>query len=233
MARLKISAAVILTEAKDALARGRRYATDIARLAITGEWLDQFEQEIAETEALPAHLFNQMDLKGLTQDKDEFLSECYDWARMLETRIEFRYGVDSKLYRRFPNTALTDARNSEQKMLPIMEGLVKLATKHAKDLAEAGQTPEELQVGVDLLEELRAADARQEEKKDLNLEATQERVEAHQNLYDKVNQINKAGRRLFRNDPISLASFRSPWPKYRTSGPESDTEGESAGDSLS
>jgi hypothetical protein len=32
-------------------------------------------------------------------------------------------------------------------------------------------------------------------------------------VYDAVNEINRAGRIVYENDPAKLKSFESPWPK--------------------
>ncbi len=235
MNKLKASAEFIQSEARKALTRGREDVGKLSDLGFTAKWFDTFEQEIRETETMLDHRGHVLELNELTDAKDSVLNACAEWAGRLRLRLGYRYGTNSRIHRRFPSKALNAARFSESQMMPLMESLIKIATKHAAKLEEVGQTPEKLTEGTELLQALRRADAVQEDKKAANLAATQERIVAHQNLYDKVNQINRAGRFLFAKDPTRRVLYRSPWHKYQNAEPEteSNADGESADDSAS
>lgn len=98
-------------------------------------------------------------------------------------------------------------------MLEVMNTVMMLAEKHKVVLAEHGQTPEILEDGYQWQDQLRGADTVQETKKVDRNSDTEERDLTFENIYDRINQINRVGRATFRNDPVKRELFRSPWPR--------------------
>ena len=232
---LKYPSEYILAESKLAHDKAEADQADLEILGVTDAWLSQYQQEIDTAEAMPDHRGRQTQQVELTQDKDEDLEACYHWGLSLQERIRFLHGTGSPLHKRFPTAALHDAHNSERKMMPLMETLIEIAIELEGGLTEDGEPPELAADGIELLAALRASDHDQETKRVDNLAATQERTEAFQNLYDKVNRINRAGRVVFKGNPAKLARYRSPWYKYRTQRrrdeePPADGDGEDTGE---
>ena len=122
----------------------------------------------------------------------------------------------------FPAVEFADAIRSEKKMLPLMEGMLSLAQKYSADLSSHGQTPEVITRGLDLLAELRDADAAQELKKDDKQAASQTRYQQFAQLYETVNRINKVGRLVFKDDPARLTLFESKWPRSASPAEQPD-----------
>lgn len=79
-------------------------------------------------------------------------------------------------------------------------------------LSKEGQTEEIRDQGEVLLNNLTQSDAAQEARKDAKKSVTQSRYAKFQTIYDAVNRINRAGRRVFEKDPAKLVLFRSKWP---------------------
>ena len=107
----------------------------------------------------------------------------------------------------------------------LMETVVRLSEQYREKLEPHGLTDAVLQHSKDLLQELRDATAVQELKKVERPSATIERVEAHQLVYDMINEIRECGRRVFKDQPEIYRLFKSPWGKYR-SGRKSTDEGD-------
>lgn len=213
---LSYSSEDILAEAKLAHDQASEDQEPLEVLGVTEGWLQQYQQEIAAAEALPDHRGRQLQQVELTADKDDQLEACYHWGQQLQGRIQFLHGTRSEIYQRFPTRELNQAEGSERKMMPLMETLIRLAIDLDGGLDDDGEPPPFAADGIEMLAALRASDHVQEGKKVDNLAATQERTEAFQNLYDKVNRIKKAGRTIFKGDPVKLARYRSPWYKYRS-----------------
>jgi len=218
MKHLQFSEETVLSVSKTTLNSARENVTALSEFGLSEEMLNQFDSDIQVTEALPSEGYNRIELRGLTQDKDDSLDACYHWGRRLRARMQLAFGRDSSKFRSFPSSEFNVSAKSEKVMMPVMETLIKLAKKYQDQLASYGQTPEIQAQGSELLTALRGADAVQEIKKDDKRSATQERYQTFKGLYDTVNRINKIGRLVFENDPIKLALFESKWPT-RTSPP--------------
>jgi len=106
-----------------------------------------------------AELDHRIELKGLTADKDEALDACYEWAKKLRMRFQLSFGRNSAQLLSFPSKQLADAKDSETKMMPVMETLIKLAADHHNALTAVGQTEAVRDAGPGLLEDLRETDA--------------------------------------------------------------------------
>ncbi len=204
----------VLSISKTTLAVARENITELEKFGINEAFLNTFEAEINEAEALFDENKEKHDLKILTQTKNEALEACYQWNNNVKLRIELAFGNSSKEYVSFPSKLLAAARSSEQRMMPVMESVISIATKAASSLSAFGQTPEILNEGNLLLEKLRHADNVQELKKIHKKEATQIRRKIFNASYAKVNTINKVGRNIFKDRPEKYVLFESPWGSH-------------------
>ncbi len=224
MNRPRFSEQIILSVAKTTLTNARNNLTGLSEFGVNEDLLNQFEANIRTAEALPGETQKRIELKELTRDKDEALDACYAWGRKLQTRLELAFGKNSSQTKSFPTKEFGKAASSENTMMSVMEILLSLAEQHKTELANYGQTPEVLAQGSQCLDELRAADAAQELKKDTKLGATRERYQHFQTIYDTVNRINKVGRLVFASDPVRLALFESKWPAAASQAAEPETD---------
>ena len=217
MAGLKFSEETILSVAKTTLSNARDNLTALSEFGVNEDMLDQFDANMQIAQALPDEVSNRIELRDLTQDKEEALYACYQWGRKLRTRLQLAFGRNSSQAKSFPSSEFNSAVSSESAMMPVMEILIKLADRYSTELTDYGQTSEILAQATELLNDLRTADSAQELKKDRKKSATQERYQKFQVLYDTVNKINKIGRLVFENDPIHLPLFESKWPARSSS----------------
>lgn len=208
---LRFPEQTIITNVRRAIAIARERVSELSRFGITNAWLDTAEEKVNFAESLPDENAEKLFLKNLTYAKDLKVAECFDWSHDLKHRIKMGFGRSSFEYRNFPSKLLTEAAKSENKMLPLMETMIKIAEKHATILEPFGQTSDELSKGTTLLQELRDADSTQELQKTSKKKATEVRHEKFEGLIDITNIINETGRIVYRDNPAELVLFESPW----------------------
>jgi len=212
----------IITHGKNTKELGRRYPDKLKKFGIDDDYLTRFENDIDEAEALPEDRYKVVQVTTSTELKDEMLDDCADYIRDFLTRAEMAYGKDSPLARLFTGKEINSANSKEAMMMEMMETVIRLSEEHQEKLEPHGLTLAVLQEGKDLLEELQQADAKQELRKLERPSATVERVKAYQIVYDTTNEILKAGRRVFKDQPEIYRLFRSPWGQYRRSNKSTD-----------
>ena len=211
MIRAPVSEEKILSVSKTTLNTARITLGSLSEFGFNQENITNFESEISTAEAMPGELSNRIDLINLTDDKDECLLSCFQWGRKLRARIKLAFPKNSNEVKSFPSKEFEKAKKSENKMMSVMEILIKQAVKYHPQLSNFGQTDEIRDAGNTLLENLRSADAQQESQKTENPSSTQERYQLFRKLYDTVNRINRIGRIVFKNDPVRLVLFESKW----------------------
>ncbi len=217
MSNLSVRCTDILLEAQVRAKLARERVEKLSEMGITNDWLDQFEQEIEDALQIVSHRARQLAMKQATRERDQVVTACFKWGQKLRYRIKSRYDSTSVPRSTFPSDDLTAAAGSANEMLRLMAILIKIATDHADDLRSAGQTREVLLQGASLRDQLEEAFKNQVRQRHRTRDISHTRQEAFGNLYDKVNQINRAGRIVYHDDPIRLTLFRSPWKKYRKS----------------
>ncbi len=178
---------------------------------VNAEYLDELEANIVEGESTWDDNMERMDLKTLTSIKDDYLLKCFDWGRELSIRVKLALKKNANIQIEFPSKDLLKARHSESKMISLLEILIKIATDKDVFLAPHGQTPEVIQEGKDLLQNLRKSDYDQELKKVMKKEATDSRHKLYRKIYDTINTLNEIGRNVFSDEPEKLRLFDSPW----------------------
>lgn len=147
MTALPYQEVVLVTVSKNALKIARDHAASLAAFGIDEAFLTGFESDIQSAESVPSDFENRIDLKQLTQTKDDLLDECYIWGCSLKLRMEMAFGKRSDAVKNFPSRQMHEAVSSEKKMIAIMEGLLKLADQYQEQLLPFGQTAENCQIG--------------------------------------------------------------------------------------
>lgn len=213
MAKPRFQAPVIIPVAKTTLGNARAHVAELSDYGVNAGMLDSFESQIQTVDALPGNAVQQLIVKNSTKAKRSVLHSCYYWGRGVRLRMVWAYGRRSPEVETFPTAQLHKAKESEVKMMPVMEMIIQLATDHHEQLAAFGQTDAIRDQGPELLNQLKQADQVQELKKDGKLSATQERYKQLENIYNLVNNINMVGQFVFANDPAKRRLFESKWPR--------------------
>lgn len=216
---------LILTVARTAHTHGSTHADRLAVFGLSGDWFAQFHTDIETAAAAPSAGSNRIQLRAKTLEKDDVLEACASWGGDLKLRLDFAYGTGSPESALFPSREFAAAQASEAAMAAVMRTLLPLAEAHAGALTAFGQSPAVLEDGRTLLASLQEADEGQESAKDAAKASTQQRWILLNRLIEKTNQVNRAGRRVFRDEPDKAILFASRWPRAaESSTPEFEEE---------
>ncbi len=227
MARTVYPDEVIISVARLTLNNARLHLEALSKFGFTAEVLQQFDLDITECEALPREGTQKEKVKESTRNKNHVLGTSYEWCRDLQSRLEIVFGKKSPEYDAFPNKEFRKSEKSEIVLLSIFERIIGLSEKYQSALVKAGQTPEIIQTGKDLYQQLRQVNLAQEIKKSEKHTATLQRQQKFANIYEMTNKINKIGRQIFKNEPNIMQLFQSKWPKkYKKGGEETEKPAE-------
>ena len=100
----RFSEETILTVARTTLSNGRGQVAALAEFGFSEEMLTQFETDIQTAEVLPDETRNRIELRDLTQSKEEALDACFQWGRKLRTRLQLAFGRTSPQAKSSPPT---------------------------------------------------------------------------------------------------------------------------------
>ena len=151
------------------------------------------------------------ELKAVTNQKNSKLTEAGKWGDKVKTRLELAFPKSPEVIKEFPLN-WTKAKRDETTMLEVIPGICGLIEKYSVKLKEKGLPDDYKQKGLDIRTEIDTLNTTQEQLKKLGPEYTQERIAAYTIVYDRVNEINKAGREAYAESAADLVLFKSPWP---------------------
>jgi hypothetical protein len=213
--RLRFNQETIILAAKLALQNSHARSGSFAEFGMDEAYFTALAKDIADAEQIAGELHHRIDLMQLTNRKREALAACWIWGRKLRIRLEMAYGRSSVQTRSFPANEFRKTFTNENEMMALMEVLIHLAREHQENLLVHGQTEQVNAEGERLLQALRDADMLQESKKGGKKSATRERHRLFHYLYNETNRINRIGRMMFADDPVTAVLFESRWHSVR------------------
>jgi len=148
--------------------------------------------------------------------------ECHKWVKKLQFYVKRAFGEGSPQWNEFPDK-LTEAKNDEAEMANLLPAVFTIADKYAAELKAKGMPEDYKQTGEALkveLETITKEYGKQVEESELY---TIQRNIAHKVVYDTVNEINELGRQEYKDDPVMLKLFKSPWPQAKEKDNGTDT----------
>ena len=157
--------------------------------------------------------------KGTTVQKNIQLDLCYQWLGDAEFLFHKKFKKKTPQYVEFPSK-ISQYADSESAMIDLLPNVFKLLTKYKTDLTDLQE--DFISTGEAYLTDLNAKNTVQKTKKRNDTKYTAARNAADSVLYKKVNEINEAGNRVYKNNPVMKKLFKSPWPKKGNGG---DDEG--------
>jgi hypothetical protein len=182
---------------------------DLSGYGIDQQYLDSFQELIAEGTALPSYEDQLARVNQATKIKDRAVGDCNQWGGDLKARIELKNDdIISFPYKRF-----REARDSETQMLEVMEYLLDLVNKHKADLKKQRVGDEFIAQGEEFREALEQAEKEQERLKIWSNEMTQQRYQTFTQLQDLCNQIMIAGKQVYAKNPSKLSRYDLKWSK--------------------
>jgi len=160
--------------------------------------------------------------KKLTEVKKK-CGECYDWVKNLQFYLKRAFGVDSPEWNEFPEN-VTETRRDPAEMINMLPAAFTLADKYAAKLTAKGMPAGYKETGAALMAELDAVNKEHGTMVQQSETYTLQRNLAHRRVYDTVNEINELGRRAYKDDPVTLKLFDSPWAQSKAKEKEPPPE---------
>ena len=139
---------------------------------------------------------------------------CYDWVKKLQFYLKRAFGEDSAQWKEFPGN-LSEAKTDAAEMLNLLPSAFTLADKYVTEFSAKGMPADYRQTGETLKTELETITKEHGKIVEQSESYTIQRQLAHLKVYDTVNEINEAGRREYKDDPVTLKLFESPWPQNK------------------
>jgi len=211
MTRTKQSEELILSTALTTHQNATENKVSLQSFGINDALLEEFQQKIAQAQAMPKEELKKIELNKITAAKNDALQNCSNWIKQLKLRVELAFGKTSVEAKSFSVANFRKAQFSEAQMLVTMQALIALAQSNNTQLSNFGQTAEFLQQGADLLELLKTADSIQENTKITKRSVSEERHILFNELYETINKINKVGQMVFASDLAKKELFKAKW----------------------
>ncbi len=208
--RLHVPEQKILEKAKAIvmIARGKE---KLAEYGMNEAYFTNVDAEILTASGFKTDEEITRELKSITQQKNKKLVEAGNWGDKVKTRLALAFPKNGEIVKEFPAN-WSKVKRDETTMLEVIPNINNLIDKYSVELKKKGLPDDHKQRGVELRTEIDTLNTDQEKLKKLGPEYTQQRVAAYTKIYDRVNEINKAGREAYADSTADLVVFKSPWP---------------------
>jgi len=217
--QLPVPEQIVLETSKTTLALAKE-KPKLARFGFDAAYFTALENRISTAAAFKTDEELSRELVVGTGLKNRKLEEAAIWLEGIKLRLALALPEAKK---EFPSNYFK-AKKDEKLMLEVLVNTHTLVLKYETELKSKGLTDEEKAQGLILRDELDELNKAQENLKKRRPEYTAERVAAYMNLYEAVNEINKAGKLAYADSETELLLFKSPWPVRGKRGKETKTE---------
>lgn len=216
---LPVPEQIILETAKTTLALAKE-KEKLARFGFDAPFLTSFENRIISCTAFKSDEELSRELLVVTSQKNQKMEDATTWLAEIRLRLVLAVPEAKK---EFPANFIK-AKKDEKLMMEILPNVHNLILKYEVQLKSKGLTEEEKGNGLILRDELDVLNKAQENLKKRRPEYTAERIAAYLQLYETVNEINKAGRLAYADSEAELLLFKSPWPVRGKRGKEAKSD---------
>ncbi|MCK9211051.1 MAG: hypothetical protein M0P61_09475 [Ignavibacteriaceae bacterium] len=186
----------------------------LAAAGLTAEYFEEFAAniEIAKNFKTADQVLKE-NAEKLAQVKKK-CEECYDWLKKVQVALKRTFKGDSPQVKEFPAN-LSPAKEDAAKMINLLPAAFTIIDKYNTELI-AKRAPANLkQKGETLKAELETISAEYNLMDGSSESYTVNRQLAHKKLQDTINEINETGREEYKDDPVTLKLFDSPWPQSK------------------
>jgi len=205
-----------VAEATKKIAEGK---PELLKFGINETYLSAFAADIVTAKSFMNDDALSDETKGTTKEKNIQLDLCYQWLGDAEFIFHKKFKKKTPQFVEFPSK-ISQYADSESEMIDLLPNIFKLLNKYKTDLTD--MPPDFITTGEAYLTDLNAKNTEQKTKKKNDTKYTAARQAADSVLYEKVNEINKAGNRAYKNDPVMKKLFKSPWPKRGNGGDDEE-----------
>ncbi len=201
-----------VAEATKKLAEGK---PELLKFGINETYLTAFAADIVTAKSFMNDDALTDETKGKTKEKNLQLELCYQWLGDAEFIFHKKFKKKTSQFVEFPSK-ISHYAESESEMIDLLPNIFNLLNKYKTDLTD--MQPDFIATGEAYLADLNAKNTQQKTKKKEDTKYTAARRAADLIVYEKVNEINKAGNRAYKNNPVMKKLFKSPWPKRGNGG---------------
>jgi hypothetical protein len=155
-----------------------------------------------------------------TQHVLNAMSDCNLSYKTIAYFVRKAFKKDTAVQNQFGFNDIEMVRKSQPKLVLFMEQHAGTATKYKDHLVSAGCNEEIINQLLTNAEELKAANAAQEEFKKERGVITQERVKRLNHVYELVKPLNDIAQIIYSEDPARMAKYTLPKPKSSQNTPD-------------
>lgn len=205
-----------VAEATKKLVEGK---PELLKFGINEPYMTAFAADIVTAKSFMNDDALSDETKGTTKEKNLQLDLCYQWLGDAEFLFHKKFKKKTPQFVEFPSK-ISQYADSESEMIDLLPNVFKLLTKYKTDLTDMQE--DFISTGEAYLTDLNAKNTVQKAKKKDDTKYTAARKSADAVLYEKVNEINEAGIRAYKNNPVMKKLFKSPWPRKGKGGTGED-----------
>lgn len=193
-----------VAEATKKLAEGK---PELLKFGINETYLTAFAADIVTAKSFMNHDALIGETKGKTKEKNLQLELCYQWLGDAEFIFHKKFKKITPQFVEFPSK-ISPYAESESEMIDLLPNIFNLLNKYKTDLTD--RQPDFIATGESYLADLNSKNTEQKTKKKEDTKYTAARRAADLIVNEKVNEINKAGNRAYKNNPVMKKLFKSP-----------------------
>ncbi len=201
----------ILEKAKTASVIGRG-KEKLSEFGLDSVYFNNLDEEIVTASHYMSDEEYTKKQESITVEKNAKLAEAGKWGDGVKLRLELAFPDNADVVKEFPTGKFTKAKRDEKTMLEVIPNICNVIDKYDAKLKGKKMPDDYKQQGQTLAAAIDKLNNDQETMKKNRPQYTRERVAAYQKLYDRVNEINKVGRKVYADSPADLEVFKSPWP---------------------
>lgn len=205
-----------VAEATKKLVEGK---PELLKFGINEPYMTAFAADIVTAKSFMNDDALSDETKGVTKEKNIQLDLCYQWLGDAEFLFHKKFKKKTPQFVEFPSK-ISQYADSESEMIELLPHILDLLNKYKTDLTDL--QADFISTGEAYLTDLNAKNTVQKVKKKGDTKYTAARNVADSILYEKVNEIYKAGNRAYKNDPVMKKLFKSPWPRKGNGGSGED-----------
>lgn len=205
-----------VAEATKKLVEGK---PELLKFGINEPYMTAFAADIVTAKSFMNDDALSDETKGATKEKNLQLDLCYQWLGDAEFIFHKKFKKKTPQYVEFPSK-ISQYADSESEMIELLPHIFDLLNKYKTDLTDL--QADFISTGESYLEDLNNKNTVQKVKKKDDTKYTAARKAADAVLYEKVNEINEAGNRAYKNNPVMKKLFKSPWPRKGKGGTGED-----------
>ncbi len=218
---IPVSQEKLINTGRDWSAKAKAHP-ELDEFGITPEYITEFDGDISTAEGFKTAEEVDKETAVLTGKKNDKNKECYKWIKTSLYHYEKVYPKkDSPERKLFPQD-YSDANTNDTHTVAIMPDIIKLLNDNKDAIIKKGMKSEFIGQGETLLSGLNDIKAQHKKKMDDDELYTIQRRKALSKVYNKINEISKAGKLAHEGDNGIGDYFDSPWPSGSEKTPPPD-----------